>query len=146
MAGGLAPAQGRGLILYFRPACPNGLNRVLSPGMGSWISEGPVVGSEPRTPRSQLVDRGWNRSRAFSRSCLRVPPPWEGKPEGSPELCSPPRYRPAEVRYRARQAQTGLLDDVVDAWIEPVATYAVERGVPAEAARAAGVHNFQMIS
>jgi hypothetical protein len=50
------------------------------------------------------------------------------------------------VRYRARQAQTGLLDDVVDAWIEPVATYAVERGVPAEAARAAGVHNFQMIS
>jgi AcrR family transcriptional regulator len=37
---------------------------------------------------------------------------------------------------QCRPGTTGLLDDVVDAWIEPVAAYAVERGVPAEAARA----------
>jgi AcrR family transcriptional regulator len=37
---------------------------------------------------------------------------------------------------QGRPGTTGLLDDVVDAWIEPVAAYAIERGVPAEAARA----------
>ncbi len=37
---------------------------------------------------------------------------------------------------RSQPGTIGLLDDVVDAWIEPVAAYAVERGVPAEAARA----------
>ena len=35
-----------------------------------------------------------------------------------------------------RPGTAGVLDDVVDAWIEPVAAYAVERGVPDEAARA----------
>ena len=35
-----------------------------------------------------------------------------------------------------RPGTTGLLDDIVDAWIEPVAAYAIQRGVPAEAARA----------
>jgi AcrR family transcriptional regulator len=35
-----------------------------------------------------------------------------------------------------RPGTAGLLDDVVDAWIEPVAAYAIQRGVPAEAARA----------
>jgi len=37
---------------------------------------------------------------------------------------------------QGRPGTPGLLDDVVDAWIEPVAAYAVERGVPAQAARA----------
>ena len=37
---------------------------------------------------------------------------------------------------QGRPGTTGLLDDVVDAWIEPVAVYAIARGVPAEAARA----------
>jgi AcrR family transcriptional regulator len=37
---------------------------------------------------------------------------------------------------QGRPGTTGLLDDVVDAWIEPVAAYGIERGVPAEAARA----------
>jgi AcrR family transcriptional regulator len=37
---------------------------------------------------------------------------------------------------QGRPGTTGLLDDVVDAWIEPVAAYAIERGVPADAARA----------
>jgi AcrR family transcriptional regulator len=37
---------------------------------------------------------------------------------------------------QGRPGTAGLLEDVVDAWIEPVAAYSVERGVPAEAARA----------
>jgi AcrR family transcriptional regulator len=37
---------------------------------------------------------------------------------------------------QGRPGTTGLLDDVVDAWIEPTAAYAIERGVPAQAARA----------
>jgi AcrR family transcriptional regulator len=37
---------------------------------------------------------------------------------------------------QGRPGTAGLLDDVVDAWIEPVAAYAIERGVPDEAARA----------
>ena len=37
---------------------------------------------------------------------------------------------------QGRPGTTGLLDDVVDAWIEPVAAYGIKRGVPAEAARA----------
>jgi AcrR family transcriptional regulator len=37
---------------------------------------------------------------------------------------------------QGRPGTTGLLDDIVDAWIEPVAAYAVQRGVPVEAARA----------
>jgi len=37
---------------------------------------------------------------------------------------------------QGRPGTTGLLNDVVDAWIEPVAAYAIARGVPAEAARA----------
>src|SRR5947207_7469691 len=37
---------------------------------------------------------------------------------------------------QGRPGTTGLLDDVVDAWIEPVAVYAIAHGVPAEAARA----------
>jgi AcrR family transcriptional regulator len=37
---------------------------------------------------------------------------------------------------QGRPGTTGLLDDVVDAWIEPVAAYAIARGLPAEAARA----------
>jgi AcrR family transcriptional regulator len=36
---------------------------------------------------------------------------------------------------QGRPGTDGLLDDVVDAWIEPVAAYAVERGVSVEAAR-----------
>ena len=35
-----------------------------------------------------------------------------------------------------RPGTAGLLDDIVDAWIEPIAAYAMERGVPAEVARA----------
>ena len=44
-----------------------------------------------------------------------------------------------EIYAQALQGQpgtTGFLDDIVDAWIEPVAAYSMERGVPAEAARA----------
>jgi AcrR family transcriptional regulator len=37
---------------------------------------------------------------------------------------------------QGRPGTTGLLDDVVEAWIEPIARYAVKGGVPAEAARA----------
>ena len=37
---------------------------------------------------------------------------------------------------QGRPGTTGLLEDVVDAWIDPVAAYSMERGVPAEAARA----------
>ncbi len=37
---------------------------------------------------------------------------------------------------QGRSGTTGLLDDVVDAWIEPVAAFAIARGLPAEAARA----------
>jgi AcrR family transcriptional regulator len=37
---------------------------------------------------------------------------------------------------QGRPGTSGLLDDIVDAWIEPVAAYAVGRGVPVEAARA----------
>ena len=37
---------------------------------------------------------------------------------------------------QGRPGTTGLLDDVVDAWIEPVAAYAIERGATPEAARA----------
>src|SRR5947209_1184416 len=37
---------------------------------------------------------------------------------------------------QGRPGTIGLLDDVVDAWIEPVATYAIQRGAPADAARA----------
>lgn len=37
---------------------------------------------------------------------------------------------------QGRPGTSGLLDDIVDAWIEPVAAYAIERGVPLEAARA----------
>jgi len=35
-----------------------------------------------------------------------------------------------------RPGTDGLLEDVVDAWIDPVAAYAIKRGVPAEDARA----------
>jgi AcrR family transcriptional regulator len=37
---------------------------------------------------------------------------------------------------QGRPGTDGLLDDVVDAWIEPVAAYAIQRGVPPEQARA----------
>jgi AcrR family transcriptional regulator len=37
---------------------------------------------------------------------------------------------------QGRPGTHGLLEDVVDAWIDPVAAYAIERGVPAEDARA----------
>jgi AcrR family transcriptional regulator len=37
---------------------------------------------------------------------------------------------------QGRPGTAGLLDDIVDAWVEPVAAYAIERGVPAEQARA----------
>jgi AcrR family transcriptional regulator len=37
---------------------------------------------------------------------------------------------------QGRPGTAGLLDDIVDAWVEPVAAYAVERGVPAHTARA----------
>jgi AcrR family transcriptional regulator len=37
---------------------------------------------------------------------------------------------------QGRPGTNGLLDDVVEAWIDPVAAYAIQRGVPAEAARA----------
>jgi hypothetical protein len=37
---------------------------------------------------------------------------------------------------QGRPGTTGLLEDVVDAWIDPVAAYSIERGVPAESARA----------
>ncbi len=37
---------------------------------------------------------------------------------------------------QGRPGTEGLLDDVVDAWIEPAAAYAIERGVPADGARA----------
>jgi AcrR family transcriptional regulator len=37
---------------------------------------------------------------------------------------------------QGRPGTAGLLDDIVDAWVEPVASYAIERGVPAETARA----------
>jgi len=55
-----------------------------------------------------------------------------------------PRFAPHErlffeIYAQALQGQpgtAGLLDDIVDAWIEPVAAYSIERGVPAEAARA----------
>jgi AcrR family transcriptional regulator len=37
---------------------------------------------------------------------------------------------------QGRPGTTGLLDDVGEAWIEPIAAYAVARGMPAAAARA----------
>ncbi len=37
---------------------------------------------------------------------------------------------------QGRPGTTGLLDDVVDAWIEPIAAYTIERGVLGDAARA----------
>ena len=37
---------------------------------------------------------------------------------------------------QGRPGTAGLLDDIVDAWVEPIATYAIERGVPAHTARA----------
>ena len=37
---------------------------------------------------------------------------------------------------QGRPGTAGLLDDIVDAWVEPVAAYAIERGEPADAARA----------
>src|SRR5918912_395941 len=37
---------------------------------------------------------------------------------------------------QGRPGTTGLLVDVVDAWIEPVAAYSLKRGVPAESERA----------
>ena len=37
---------------------------------------------------------------------------------------------------QGRPGTTGLLDDVVDVWIEPIAAYAIARGMPAEVARA----------
>jgi AcrR family transcriptional regulator len=37
---------------------------------------------------------------------------------------------------QGRPGTTGLLDDSVAAWIEPVAAYAIQRGVPADAAHA----------
>ena len=37
---------------------------------------------------------------------------------------------------QGRPGTLGLLDDVVDPWVEPVAAYAIERGVPADQARA----------
>jgi AcrR family transcriptional regulator len=37
---------------------------------------------------------------------------------------------------QGRPGTGGLLDDIVDAWIEPIAAYAIERGVPADTARA----------
>jgi AcrR family transcriptional regulator len=37
---------------------------------------------------------------------------------------------------QGRPGTAGLLDDIVDAWVEPAASYAIERGVPPETARA----------
>jgi AcrR family transcriptional regulator len=37
---------------------------------------------------------------------------------------------------QGRPGSTGLLDDVVDSWVEPVAQYAIARGIAADAARA----------
>jgi AcrR family transcriptional regulator len=37
---------------------------------------------------------------------------------------------------QGRPGTTGLVDDIVDAWVEPVAAYAIERGQPAADARA----------
>jgi AcrR family transcriptional regulator len=37
---------------------------------------------------------------------------------------------------QGRPGTTGLLDDIVDAWVEPVAAYAIEQGVPPDMARA----------
>jgi AcrR family transcriptional regulator len=37
---------------------------------------------------------------------------------------------------QGRPGTAGLLDDIVDAWVEPIAAYAIERGVPADTARA----------
>jgi hypothetical protein len=55
-----------------------------------------------------------------------------------------PRFAPHERLFfdmyaqalQARPGTAGLLDDIVDAWVEPVAAYAIERGVPPAAARA----------
>jgi AcrR family transcriptional regulator len=55
-----------------------------------------------------------------------------------------PRLAPQERLFfeiyaealQGRPGTTGLLDDVVDAWIEPVASYNIQRGVPVEIARA----------
>jgi AcrR family transcriptional regulator len=55
-----------------------------------------------------------------------------------------PRFAPHERLFfdiyaqalQGRPGTDGLLDDVVDAWIEPIAAHAVERGVQAAAARA----------
>jgi AcrR family transcriptional regulator len=55
-----------------------------------------------------------------------------------------PRFAPHERLFfdiyaqalQGRPGTSGLLDDIVDAWIEPAAAYAVQRGVPPEAARA----------
>jgi len=37
---------------------------------------------------------------------------------------------------QGRPGTAGLLDDIVDAWVELIAAYAIERGVPADTARA----------
>jgi AcrR family transcriptional regulator len=37
---------------------------------------------------------------------------------------------------QGRPGTVGLLDDIVDAWVEPAAAYAIERGMPADRARA----------
>jgi AcrR family transcriptional regulator len=55
-----------------------------------------------------------------------------------------PRFAPHERLFfdiyaqalQGRPGTDGLLEDIVDAWIEPVAAYAIDRGVSAEAARA----------
>ncbi len=55
-----------------------------------------------------------------------------------------PRFAPQERLFfeiyaealQGRPGTAGLLDDIVDAWVEPVAAYDIERGVPPEVARA----------
>jgi AcrR family transcriptional regulator len=37
---------------------------------------------------------------------------------------------------QGRPGTTGLLDDIVDAWVEPIAAYSIARGIPEETARA----------
>ena len=55
-----------------------------------------------------------------------------------------PRFAPHERLFfemyaqalQSRPGTTGLLDDIVDAWVDPVAAYAINRGIPQTVARA----------
>jgi hypothetical protein len=40
------------------------------------------------------------------------------------------------LALQGRPGTAGLLDDIVDAWVEPIAAHAIARGVPADTARA----------